>query len=208
MTSIAPNRKNGSGFSLLLNPQYFAVVFSHLMTDLYVGQRSIFLAFISAALGMSNTMLGLVTTLAVVSAGLSQPLFGYVADRIGARRMITIALIWTVGMFTLSILLPLSWAPVMLILANIGAGMYHPAGTTQAIRIGRILLTGRETTALSFFFLFGQTGFFLGPLIGGFLLNLGGEHALLALSVIGLPAIIFASRALRQLPVPDGLPGG
>lgn len=181
-------------------PQFFAVVFSHLMTDLYVGQRSIYLAYLSGQLGFSNATLGLITTIAVMLAGLSQPLFGWLSDRVGARKMIVFSMLWIASTFTLSILLPLQMAPALIIAANLGAGMYHPAGISQATLIGRTRMAGKETTAASYFFLFGQLGFFFGPLLGGMLLRRWGDPGLLVLSALAVPSIIFAWRALKNLP--------
>jgi FSR family fosmidomycin resistance protein-like MFS transporter len=189
-----------SSYSLFLHPQFFAVVFSHFLTDMYVSQRSIYLAYLAGPLGMNNATLGLITTIAVMAAGLSQPLFGWVSDRIGARSMILIALVWITITFAISVVAPMAAAPALLVLANLGAGMYHPAGVAQATRIGKQEFAGRETTAASYFFVFGQTGFFVGPLLGGLLLGRWGENSLLVLLALAIPGIIFASTALKSLP--------
>lgn len=195
-------KKFVTAVSFIFAPQFFAVVFSHLMTDLYVGQRSIYLAYISGQLGYSNATLGLITTIAVMLSGLSQPVFGWLADKVGPRRMIIFAMLWIAVSFTLSIFLPMQIAPVLIIAANLGAGMYHPAGVNQATLIGRIRMSGKETTAASYFFLFGQLGFFFGPLLGGLLLRRWDQPGLLVLSALAIPSIIFAWRALKNLPNP------
>lgn len=206
-TETLPEKRLGV-VARLFNRPFAAVCLSHFMTDLYVGQRSVFLAFVATSLGMSNATLGLVTTIAVMAAGLTQPLFGYLSDRIGSNRLIIGAMIWTVSMFALSVLLPIETAPVLVVLANLGAGAYHPSGAMQATRIGRARMDGKDTTALSFFFLFGQFGFFFGPLLGGELLGKLGERGLIILAVVGLPVIILISRWLRGIPmlVPETQP--
>lgn len=194
-------QKVRSAFGYIFAPAFFAVVFSHLMTDLYIGQRSVYLAYISKELNMSNAWLGAVTTAAVMTAGLSQPLFGYLADRVGARRMIVAALGWIGVTFALSVLMPPIWSAWFFVLASLGAGMYHPAGVTQATLIGRTQMAGREATASSYFFLFGQLGFLLGPLLGGIILRRWGDVGLLGLLALLVPAIFFAWRSLGRLPV-------
>ena len=67
--------------------------------------------------------------------------------------------------------LPIAFTPGMLIAANLGAGAFHPAGATQAIQIGREDPQKRESLATSIFFLGGQLAFFIGPLLGGLLLD-------------------------------------
>ncbi|MBP7227847.1 MAG: MFS transporter [Longilinea sp.] len=188
--------------SYIFAPAFFAVVFSHLMTDLYVGQRSVYLAYISKQLNMSNAWLGAVTTAAVMTAGLSQPLFGYLADRVGSRRMIIGAMAWIGVTFGLSVLMPPIWSAWFFVLASLGAGMYHPAGVNQATLIGRTQMAGREATASSYFFLFGQLGFLLGPLLGGIILQRWGDVGLLGLLALLIPAIIFVWRSLGQQQTP------
>jgi FSR family fosmidomycin resistance protein-like MFS transporter len=184
--------------SYIFAPAFFAVVFSHLMTDLYIGQRSVYLAYISNQLNMSNAWLGAVTTASVVTAGLSQPLFGYLADRLGPRRMVVGALAWIGVTFGLSVLMPPIWSAWFFVLASLGAGMYHPAGVSQATLIGRTQMAGREATASSYFFLFGQLGFLLGPLLGGMILQRWGDVGLLGLLALLVPAIFFVWRSLGR----------
>ncbi len=201
MTSTVENQRHyKTGAAILLNAPFFAIVFSHLMTDLYIGQRSIYLTFLSEPLGLTNTMLGAVTTAAVMTAGLTQPIFGWLADKFGPRKMIVLSIIWIALTYSLSIILPIQAAVPLFVLANLGAGMFHPAGVSQATLIGRSLLAGRESTAASFFFLFGQLGFFFGPLIGGVLLSKWGDTGLLFLIFLTIPATIFVQRALKSLP--------
>jgi len=204
MTSTAKsNPRISSGAAILQNVPFFAIVFSHLMTDLYVGQRTVYLTYLSEPLQLNKTALGALSAAAVMAAGLSQPIFGWLADRWGARRMILAAMVWIGITFTASILLPISLAPALLILANLGAGMFHPAGVSQATLIGRTQLAGRESTAASYFFLFGQLGFLAGPLLGGLLLERWGDQGLLILLALLVPAFIFAQNALRKLPAAE-----
>jgi len=204
MSSTAKsNPQTSPGAAILLNAPFFAIVFSHLMTDLYVGQRTVYLTYLSDPLQLNKTALGALSAAAVMAAGLSQPIFGWLADRWGARRMILAAMVWIGITFTASILLPISLAPALLILANLGAGMFHPAGVSQATLIGRTQLAGRESTAASYFFLFGQLGFLAGPLLGGLLLERWGDLGLLILLALLVPAFIFAQNALRKLPAAE-----
>jgi len=204
-TAKTPKTNAAKSYSLIFQPQFFAVVFSHFITDMYVSQRSIYLAYISGPLGMTNATLGLLTTIAVMASGLSQPLFGWISDKVGARKMILFALVWITVIFAISVVAPLAAAPALLVLANLGAGMYHPSGVAQATRIGKQEFAGREATAASYFFVFGQTGFFVGPLLGGLLLSQWGEMSLLVLLALAIPAILFASSALKSLPTPAAL---
>ncbi len=143
---------------------FFAIVFSHFMTDLYVRQRSIYLTYLSKPLGLNGLLeLGAITTGAVMAAGLSQPIFGWLAIGLGPTRMILAAIAWIALTYALSVVLPIA-AAALLILASSGNGMYHPAGVSQATLIGRTQLAGRGSLCCIVLFLFGQLGFFAGPL--------------------------------------------
>ncbi|GAG49796.1 unnamed protein product, partial [marine sediment metagenome] len=68
----------------------------------------------------------------------------------------------------------------------------------QTTLIGREKFAGRETTAAAFFFLFGQIGFILGPLLAGRILDTSGQTGLLMLTVFTLPIGVYAAWALRN----------
>lgn len=183
--------------TLLLDTLFSSVALSHLIVDLLNGQRAVLLAYLSGPLGLTNAALGLVSTAYVISAALIQPVFGHLADRIGPRWVVAGGVSWMGLFFTLAILTPGPLALGLLILASLGSGAFHPAGAMQATLRGRDHLSGRETTAAAYFFVFGQAGFFFGPLIGGPLLERFGPLGLLGLAVLALPTGLNAARQLR-----------
>ncbi|HEX2981687.1 MAG TPA: MFS transporter, partial [Anaerolineaceae bacterium] len=189
---------------LLRDKVFAAVALGHLTVDLLNGQRAILLAFLSVPLGLTNTTLGIVSTVYQLVSALAQPLFGYLSDRLGARWVIAGGVLWMGVFFALGLIVPGSLALVFLILASAGSGAFHPAGATQATLRGRDLLAGREATAASSFFVFGQLGFFFGPLLGGPLLEKWGAVALLGLVVITLPMGLLSADALKGIrPMPS-----
>src|SRR4030065_162782 len=100
-----------------------------------------------------------------------QPVFGHLADRIGPRWLVAGGGLWMGGFFSLAVVTPGALALVLLVLGRLGSAAFHPAGAMQATLRGRERFAGRETTAVAYFFLFGQMGAFFGPLIGGPLLG-------------------------------------
>jgi MFS transporter, FSR family, fosmidomycin resistance protein len=189
--------------TLILDSIFSSIAYSHLIVDLLNGQRAVLLAYLSGPLGLSNAALALVSTIYVVSAALIGPLFGYLADRVGVRWVVAGGVLWMGVFFALAVLTPGHLALVFLVFASLGSGAYHPAGTTQATLSGRSLLSGKETTASSYFFLFGQTGLFFGPLVGGPLLDAFGPAGLLLLVAPTLPMGLIAARNLAALPSPS-----
>ena len=105
-------------------------------------------------------------------------------------------ILWMTAFFVLALFLPGQMAIPCIILGSLGSAAFHPAGTMQATLRGRILLAGRETTSTSWFFLFGQLGYFLGPIIGGPLLQQFGTPGLILLAV---PALVIGLNAMWRL---------
>ena len=189
--------------TLLLDALFGAVALGHFSVDLLNGQRAVLLTYLSGPLGLSNTALGFFSTLYVIAGALFQPVFGLIVDRIGARWVAALGILWMAFFFGLALMIPGQAALWLLVLASLGSAAYHPAGTMQATLRGRTHLAGKETTSTAYFFVFGQTGHFFGPLIAGPLLDRFGPAGLLWLSVaLGLVGI-FISRQLVGAIVPS-----
>ncbi len=186
--------------SLLLDALFNSVAYGHFIVDLVNGQRSVLLTYWSEQTGMSNTTLALVTTIYIWVASLSQPVFGWVADRYGKNRLLAGGgILWMAAFFSLALTLPVDWAIPCIILASLGSAAFHPVGATQASLRGRTLLKGRDTTSTSWFFVFGQAGYFMGPVVGGPLLQYVGPLGLL---VLALPMVVIGLNAAWRLKAP------
>ncbi len=176
-----------------------SLVMGHFIVDLLGGQRSILLAYLSLMLGLSNSGLGVMTSVYVISGSLSQPIFGLLSDRVGCRWVAAGGVLLMGLFFSLAMFFP-GWPAVgFLILASICSGAFHPSGASEATLAGRDRLKGREATASSLFFLFGQMGFGIGPMLGGPLLSHLGMRGLLLLSMFSLPIGFFAAREMKEL---------
>lgn len=184
--------------ALFFDKLFSSVALSHFMVDLLNGQRGILFTFICVSLGLSNSVLGLVTTLFLVTASFSQPFFGYLADKIGPRWVVIGGLLWMATFFSFAMIVQGWYALVLLIIGSMGSGAFHPAGAMQATIVGQTRLSGREATAASFFFSFGQVGYLVGPLLGGPLLDRFGMRGILFLTFAAIPVLIYSSFNLRH----------
>lgn len=199
--------------SILLDKRFASIAFSHFIIDTLNGQRGILLAFLSVPLALSNTTVGLVSSFYMIAAALIQPLTGWLTDKAGPRWLVAGGALWMGFFFALALVVPGNTALVLLVVASLGSGMFHPAGSMQSTLMGRTHLAGRESTAASYFFFFGQSGYFIGPLIGGPLLSLWGLPGLLILVVFCLPVAVFGGWQLRraerdqELPEPAAIQG-
>lgn len=183
-----------------------SLVMGHFIVDVLNGQRTIVLTYLSLFLGLSNYGLGIITTIYVVSSALAQPIFGYVSDRVGARWVAAGGILLMGVFFSLAMFFPGWPAVILLVLASICSGAFHPAGATEATLAGRERMQGREATASSLFFLFGQMGFGIGPMIGGPLLSNLGMPGFLILSIFTIPIGLFAASELKSLIKPMNKP--
>lgn len=177
--------------------RFLSVALGHLMIDIMNGQRVVLLPFISVLMGLSNTTLGFLGSVYVISAALMQPIFGWMSDRFGPKWLVAGGVLWMAGFLSLALILP-GWVGIgFLIVASLGSGMFHPAGAAQATLEGLRNGSGKETVTASYFFLAGQTGYFLGPLLGGFLLNRWGLRGILLVSLIAIPIGILSAISLN-----------
>jgi FSR family fosmidomycin resistance protein-like MFS transporter len=186
--------------ALLLDGLFSSVVLTHFIVDLINSQRAVLLTYLSVPLGLSNAALGFFNTMYVVAGSILQPVFGYLADRLGPRWMATGGVLWLGGFFGLAVVTPGQAALWLLIVASMGSAAFHPAGVMQATLRGQTHFSGRETTSAAFFFVFGQTGFFIGPVLGGPLLDRFGPAGLLLLASMVVPTGLNVGYRLRQAP--------
>ncbi len=187
--------------AIFTNALLLSALLGHFTVDVLNGQRSVLFTFLSVPLDLSIAQLGFFNTIYIVAAALVQPLFGYLTDRVGPRWMMAAGILWMGGFFSAGILVPGITGLVLLVVASLGSGAFHPAGTMQATLIGRELFHGRETSSASFFFLFGQMGLFIGPMLSGVVLQKVGAQGLLWLCALAVPAAVFAFMSGKLIPV-------
>ena len=164
--------------------------------DLLNSQRSILLVYLAPSLGLDNSDIGLVALSYAMVASLTQPLFGWLADRYQIRWLSGISLVWMILWLSVAVTVTGSWVIGTLVVAALGSAAFHAAGTERATTRGKILVFGKAATAASLFFLFGQAGLAIGPAIGGALLESMGAIGVLVLTVAAVP---FAINSIYRL---------
>lgn len=171
----------------IVNPRLALLAFAHFTIDAYSSFFSPLLPLLVAKLDLSMTAVGTLVALASLSSSMSQPLFGWLADRM--RRP------WFVAFGPLAAAVFLSMigrAPTygalvaLLMLGGIGVAAFHPQSAALSVRISE-----RRAMAMSIFVTGGTLGFALGPLyavsiVGWFGLERTWIAALPGLLVSGL----------------------
>ena len=183
---------------ILHNTRLLITGLGHFSIDLFSSQVPVLLAALSTPLALSNAQVGIAATLYSLATALTQPLFGYLADRFGSRWLGPGSLVWLAGLFGLLGLIgsTLSFPALILLLtvAALGSGAYHPQGAMHAAASDR----ERQASATAIFFLFGQAGLALGPALGGMLLESVGLPGLTMLALVVMPVALGLFLSLSQ----------
>jgi FSR family fosmidomycin resistance protein-like MFS transporter len=178
----------------LRNRGLVTLALGHFTVDSYVGVIPVLFPLLIGRFHLDLGTVGLVSLAYGATASLSQPLFGFLADRFGTR-LTGLALVWTGGWFAAIGFAPTFPALVAIAAAaGLGSGAFHPFG---AVSVRRLLPRRRGTTALSVYVTGGTLGVALGPLIGVAIFSLFGLRGTLVLLVPGVLIACFLLRAMR-----------
>ncbi len=174
---------------MLRNRVLTAVVGGHFMVDVLNGVGAVLLAVLAGPLGLSNQQIGLALTVYTLLGALSQPLFGWIADRLPGHtlRLAALGVLWMALCYTGVALAP-NWSFLLpcFLLAALGSGLFHPIGAASAAAA----VPDKPASAASVFFLGGQTGMAIGPLLAGVLFGMAGTPGIWP---VALAAIVPAS---------------
>ena len=135
--------------AILTNTFLLSALLGHMAVDVLNGQRPVLFTFLSVPLGLSIAQLGVYNTTYTVAASIVQPVFGYLADRIGPRWVMAGGILWMGVFYSSGILVPGMPGLLLLVVASLGSGVFHPAGTMQATLIGRTVFKGLLTSSSS-----------------------------------------------------------
>lgn len=152
---------------------FWSVNLGHMTNDLFMSVRSVMLAFMSAyVLPMSSREIGLALSLGELMGAVTQPVFGWLADKTGGRWLGAGGVAWVVvGTMVALLVVTLGggyWLMLIpLALAALGSGAFHPVGSLYAVRADPM----RAARNAALFFMFGQIGLGVGPALAGVLLE-------------------------------------
>ena len=185
---------------------YTSVCLGHLSNDIFMSMGPVVLTFISVhILPLSSSEIGTILGLVLLLNALTQPLFGWLADRNGGRWIGAGGLAWTLSCTALAMLGAEAGLLILFalpfVLRALGSSAFHPVGALHAAESNR----RHAGVNLALFFFMGQMGLALGPTLAGILLNQsavktlaeggtsGGLFPIIALTAIGIPAVIMMS---------------
>lgn len=173
---------------------------AHVANDAMTSMLSGLLPSLQVRLGLSEAVLAMLVATLAFSSSVTQPLFGALSDRFGARRVAAAGTAFGVSMMSLMTVAP---GPValfaLLLVGGLGSAAFHPAGTSV---VGTAPLTRREL-AVGLFSAGGTLGLALGPLL---VLGVAATIGLGVTPWLVVPAVVLG--AAMFVLVPDQAPSG
>ena len=174
-----------------------ALTLGHVTVDSYVGLIPVLYPLLIGRFSLDLSTVGLVSLAYVGTSSVSQPFFGWVADRHGAR-VLRFSLLWTAVVFACIGFAPSFGALLLLAaVAGLGSGAYHPFG---AVAAGAVAPRRRRSTATSVYVTGGYVGVAIGPILGAALLSAFGLRGVALTLLPGLAAAAWLARELGSLP--------
>jgi MFS transporter, FSR family, fosmidomycin resistance protein len=184
------------------NPALLTFMLGHFTVDLYSGLLPVLYPLMALQFGLSNSEVGLVALSFMTAASISQPAFGYLADKYGSRYMAPGSLAWAAIMFGVIGLAPTtSTFMLAAFMAGLGSGAYHPQGAANAASAVR---DESRNTAMSIYTVSGTGGFALGPILGALIFGVFHQEGVLLMVPLGLISAWLVYRSLVRLNL--GLP--
>jgi FSR family fosmidomycin resistance protein-like MFS transporter len=182
----------------LLQHRALAVfMMGHFTVDMFGGLMPVLYAIMADEFDLSNADIGLIALAYTAASSLSQPLFGYLADRFGSRYFAVASMMWSAGMVGLAGLAP-SYTMLIVVsaLAGLGSGAYHPQGASNAAAVAGEM---RRNTAMSVYTVGGTAGYSLGPVLGALIFFIFGRYGTLVVAPFGFVIALLMLQQLRQL---------
>jgi FSR family fosmidomycin resistance protein-like MFS transporter len=115
-----------SGSSRRVGP-FVAVTAGHFAIDLWNSMGPVLVAFLRAPLGLSGAEVGLAVGSYQFLAGVTQPPFGWLADRIGSRFLGPASVVWTIGLVALALAVAVDTGSYALFLALFSLAAARPS---------------------------------------------------------------------------------
>lgn len=188
MAAAAPPK-----MAVVRNKPLMLLSLGHFTIDMYGGMLPLLFPLLTAQFELDLATVGLVSLAYSGVSSLSQPVFGYIADKYGTR-FTGLTMAWTALLFAAIGFAPnFSTLLVLAALAGFGSGAFHPLG---ALNASTLISDRQRNSAMSVYVTGGTVGFALGPLIGAAVFGLFGMKGTAAMI---LPGVLIAAWLLTSM---------
>lgn len=171
---------------------------THFMSDAYGGFALPIMPLIAEKLSLSLGLVGFLISISSMASSFSQPIFGYISDKVTRRffvfwglilSAVFISLIGNISNFGL-----LCFA---FMIGNMGVGLFHP----QASALAAHFSGNKINTYMGIFVAFGTLGYAAGPFISAFLTENFGLKSTLWVMIPGLISAYLLYAFLPKAPL-------
>lgn len=167
----------------------------HFTVDAYSGFLNPILPFIAAKLGITMVIASLMVSASNLSASLSQPLFGFIADKWKKRFFIFWGIIFASTFLSLIGIAPNPFILALcIILGSMGVSFFHPQSTSFIPYFSTEKTLSKD---MSIYIAMGTIGFATGPVISSKITDVFGLEYLPFAAIFG---ILFAFTMFAFLP--------
>ena len=165
-----------------LTPRLLVASLGHFTIDAYSSFFSPLLPLLVPRLHLSLTQVGALVSVAALSGSLSQPLFGWLSDRLQRPWFVAFGpLVAAVFLSAVGIAPSYGALMALLFVGGIGVAAFHPQAAVLARNVG-----SRPAVAMSFFVSLGTLGYSLGPLFAVTVVGLFGLERTWLAAIPGL----------------------
>jgi len=174
------------------------VIASHPVVDTYSNFMAPLIGILLIRCDLTARQEASLIGISSLSAGLAQPVFAFLADRLDTRVFAPLGLVAAaVCMSSIGMAQNYGTLVVLIVIGMGGVGIYHPIAVASAGRLsGR-----RRTTGVTVFFACGMVGATIGPLVSTRLTALDNGFMLLGLCMIpGILVAFILHRMIHDVP--------
>lgn len=180
--------------SVFSNRPLMTLSAGHFTVDMYSGLLPVLYPILTSRFDLDLKTVGFVALAYSGTASISQPFFGWLADRYGTR-FTGVALAWSAVLFATIGFSPTF--PVLLLmaaLAGLGSGAFHPFGAINASAVSN---DEQKNTAMSIYSTGGTLGVAIGPLVGAVLFTVFGMRGTAIMILPGISIAIWLLSAMK-----------
>ena len=181
-----------------------AASYGHFSIDILNSSVAMILTLAAAQFNLTIAQIGFGAMMYQMFAAMSQPLFGGMTDKLNGRWVGAVGVLWTAFFYAAAAFMPTyPFFITALMIGGLGSGAFHAAGMVNASVSGG----DKAATATSYFFLGGQTGLALGPILAGVVIGSRGLSAMPLMALIALPAVVLMFMYMNDaLPIARRVP--
>ena len=168
----------------------------HFMIDSYAGFLAPILPFIASKIGISLTLAGSIISISHLLSSMTQPFFGFLADKIRKRFFIFWGMLLACMFLSMTGIAQSYWQLVLfLVLGSLGSGFYHP----QATGFINYFSSKDISKNMALFIAMGTIGYSVGPLISSSITAVFSLEALPFMSILGIIMAICVFKFVPQV---------